>query len=148
MASAVKKDASKEIASPFGDLTRMFEQFKVPGIDMSSVVDARRKDIEALVAANKAAYEAMLALARTQTDMVTQAMHGMQESAKTLAGGGVGMPDPAKQAEAARDTWQKMLADMKVLAEMARKAQTDAVASMTERATQSMKEIEHMVHPK
>ena len=50
--------------NPFGDVKKMIEQFKVPGINMTPIVDARRKDIEVLVAANKAAYESMAALAR------------------------------------------------------------------------------------
>jgi len=39
---------------------------------MNSFIDARRKDVEALVAANKIAYEALQALAHTQSDMLTQ----------------------------------------------------------------------------
>ncbi len=148
MAKDMKKDAITEISNPFGDLTKMLEQFKVPGVDMSSIIDARRKDIEALVEANKAAYEAMQALGRKQTDMLTEAMRGIQEAAKGLATGGVGVADPTKQVEMARKACQKVLADMKDLAEMACKAQTDAVASMTQRATQNMQEIKQMVLPK
>lgn len=133
-------------ANPFGDLTKMIEQFKVPGIDMSSIVDARRKDIEALVQANKAAYEAMQALARKQTEMLTQAMQGIQEAAKGAAGG-VGLADPAKQAELARKAYTKALADMKDLADIARKSQTDAMASITKRATEHMQEIRKMMQP-
>ena len=57
---------------PFGDLTKMLEQFKVPGVDMSSLVDARRKDIEALVPANKTVYEGMQALAQKQSEMLNR----------------------------------------------------------------------------
>jgi phasin family protein len=145
MAKDMKKDATMENSNPFGDLTKMLEQFKVPGVDMSSIIDARRKDIEALVEANKAAYEAMQALARKQTDMLTQAMQGIQEAAKGMANGGVGVAEPAKQAEVARNACQKVLADMKDLAEMARKSQADTVASMTRRATQNMQEIKQMM---
>jgi hypothetical protein len=45
----------------------------MPGVDTNSFVDARRKDVEALVAANKIAYEALQALASTQADTLTQA---------------------------------------------------------------------------
>jgi hypothetical protein len=113
MATATKIDAGNMGSNPFGDLTTMLEQFKVPGADMSSFIEARRKDVQALVEANKAAYEAMQALARTQSDMLAQAMQGIQESAKGLTSGNAGMPDAAKQAEGARDAWQKMLADIR-----------------------------------
>jgi phasin family protein len=146
MAKDMKQDRNTGLVSPFGDLTRMLEQFKVPGMDMSSFVEARRKDVEAVVEANRNAYEAMQALARTQTEMLTQAMQGMQEAAKGAAGGVA--PDPVKQAELAGKAWHKMLADMKTLAEMAQKSQADAVAGMTQRAAEHMKEVQHMAQPK
>lgn len=148
MAKDMKTGASTVSSNPFGDLTTMLEQFKVPGADMSSFIEARRKDVKALVEANQAAYEAMQALARTQTEMLTQAMQSMQESAKGMAGGRAGMPDPVKQAELARDAWQKMLANMKTLAEMAQKSQAEAVAGLTARAKENMAQAQHMLHPK
>jgi phasin family protein len=148
MAKDMKTDTSTAGTNPFGDLTTMLEQFKVPGVDMTSFIAARRKDVEALVQANKTAYEAMQALARTQSDMLTQAMQGMQESTKGLSSGKAGMPDATKQAEAARNAWQKMLADMKTLAEMAHKSQVDAVAGLTGRAKENMEEVKQMLAPK
>lgn len=147
MTKDMKTDANAS-ANPFGDLTTVLEQFKIPGVDMSSFIEARRKDVQALVDANKAAYDAMQALARTQADMLTQAMQGVQESAKGLAAGKPVVPDMAKQAEAGRDAWQKMLADMKTLAEMAHKSQVDAVASLTARAKENMDEVQKMLLPK
>lgn len=133
-------------ANPFGDLTKMIEQFKVPGVDMSAIVEARRKDIEALVEANQAAYASMQALARKQTEMLTQAMQSIQDAAKGVAGG-VGLGDPAKQAELARNAYQKALADMRDLAEIARKSQADAMARITARGTEQMQEIRKMMQP-
>jgi phasin family protein len=145
MTQHTKTDTANMGSNPFGDLSTMLEQFKVPGVDMSSFIEARRKDVQALVEANQAAYQAMQALARTQSDMLTQAMQGIQDSAKGLTGR---KPDAAKQAEGARDAWQKMLADMKTLAEMAHKSQVDAVASLTGRAKENMAEAQRVLVPK
>ena len=57
--------------NPFGDFTKMIQQFKVPGFDVAPIIESRRKDMEALVQANKAAYEGMQALARKQTEILT-----------------------------------------------------------------------------
>ena len=96
-----KKDTPAEAFNPFLDLTRKFEQFKLPGVDMPSFVDARRKDVEALVTANKMAYETLLALGRAQADMLTQTLHGMQESAKAMMTGGMSGAETAKHIGAA-----------------------------------------------
>ena len=151
MAADTKRDRTADF-NPFRDLTNTFEQFKLPGVDMTSFVDARRKDVEALVAANKIAYEALQALARTQSDMLAQAMQGMQESAKgMLARGETGAAkaaDMAKHAESAQNAWQKMLADMQALAEMVQKAQKDAMAGLTVRATENLSAMKGLTHTK
>ena len=143
MSKNTANDSTATGANPFGDFGKMFEQFKVPGVDMSAIADARRKDIEALVDANKAVYEGMQALASKQAEILKQAMEGIQGAA-----GSTGMGDPAKQAELARKAFEKTLSDMKELAEIARKSQADALASITQRATQNMQEVQKMMQPK
>ena len=137
-----------ETNNPFADVGRMIQQFKVPGLDMAPIIESRRKDMEALVEANKATYDAMQALARKQTEILSQAMQRIQDSAKAMAVGGAGATAPAKQTELARDAYQKALADMKELAEMARKSQVDAMAIITQRATQSLEEMKKLMQPR
>lgn len=141
MAASSRKDNTAEDFKPFLDLTRKFEQFKMPGLDMSSFVDARPKDVEALVTANKMAYEALQALGRAQADMLTQTLHGMQESAKAMMAGGMSGADTARHTEAAQKAWQKMVADMTQLAEVMRKSQVIAMAALTERAQENLRSI-------
>jgi hypothetical protein len=148
MAVDSKRDTPTGDFNPFRDLTKTLEQFKVPGVDMSAFVAARRKDVEALTAANKTALEALQDLGRTQTEMLTHAMKGMQESAEGMLREGVKGVDTTKQAEAARVAWQKMLADIKELAEFARKAQAQAVAGLTETAAENTKLIKNLAHVK
>ena len=134
--------------NPFADLTNMLEQFKIPGLDMAPIVEARRKDMEALVEANKSTFESMQAMARKQTEILTQTMQALQESAKGMVGSGAAKPDLAKQAELARNAYEKALADMKDLGEMARKSQTDAMAAITQRAARSLQEMKKLTQPK
>jgi phasin family protein len=142
MAADSRKESTAADLNPFLNLTRTLERFKLPGVDMTSFVDARRKDVDALAAANKVTYEALQALAHTQTDMLTQALQGMQEFAKGMLAsgehGGLKAADMAKHTESAQKAWQKMLADMQALAGMVQKAQADAMAGLTERAKENL----------
>ena len=147
MAADPKRDTAADF-NPFRNLTKAFEQFKMPGMDTNSFVDARRKDVEALVAANKITYEALQALASTQADMLTQAMQGMQASAKGAMAGTTQGGDMTQHAEAAQKAWQKMLADMKQLAEIVQKAQVEAMAGLIERAKESVGEMKGLAHTK
>ncbi|NYT66181.1 TIGR01841 family phasin [Alcaligenaceae bacterium] len=128
-------------ANPFADLTRMFDQFKVPGMDMAALTQARQQDIAALVQANQAVYEGMQALANKQAEMLRQAVQDIQG----VAAGGV---DTTKQTELIRKAYEKTLSDMTELAEIARKSQADAMASISQRATQHMAEMKKMMQPK
>jgi phasin family protein len=133
--------------NPFSDVAKFMEQFKMPGIDMPAIIEARRNDIQAVVDANKAAFESMQAMGRKQSEMFTQTMQTIQEAAKN-AGQGVGMADPAKQTEMVRKACEMALADMKELAEMARKSQADTMAHITARATEHMNDIKKLMQPK
>ena len=130
------------------DLAKIFEQFKIPGIDMAPIIESRKKDMQALVEANKGAYESMQALAQKQTQILSQAMQGIQASARELATGKPRMPDYAKQAEIARSAYQKALADMTALAEMTRNAQVDAMAVISQRANEGMQEMMKLMQKK
>jgi phasin family protein len=133
-----------DLSAAFGDLTKMFEQFKLPGVDTAEIEAARRKDVEALVQANKAAFEGMQALAKKQADMLRQAMEDIQAAVKGAAGG-VGVGDPGKQGELARKAYEKVQGDMKDLAEIARKSQADAMAKITQRGTENLEEVKKMM---
>ena len=126
---------------PFGDMKNMLEQLKLPGIDMAAILESRRKDVEALVEANKSAYEAMQAIARKQTEMMAESVQVMQEAAK-------GAADPGKQTEAVRSAFEKTIADMKELAEMASRSQSDAMIHITQRAAEHMEEIKKLMRPR
>jgi phasin family protein len=142
------KSTATTPVNPFGDLTKMIEQFKLPGVDMSAIVESRRKDMDALMAANKATLESMQDLAKKQAEIFAQAMQTAHDSIQSLAKGGVGAPDPVKQAEVARLAYEKAVAGMSELAQMAKKAQSDAMASITARAQQSVEEMKRAVQPK
>ena len=141
---ATKKDSAMDMSNAFGDLTKMIEQFKLPGVDTAEIVAARRKDIDALVQANQAAYEGMRALSNKQAEMLKQAMQDIQAAVEGAAGG-AGIGDPAKQGELARKAYERVLGDMKDLAEIARKSQADAMATITQRGTQNLEDVKKML---
>ncbi len=141
---ATKNANPMDMTNAFGDLSKMFEQFKLPGVDTAEIEAARRRDVEALVQANQAAYEGMQALAKKQTDMLRQAMEDIQAAVKG-ATGGAGVGDPGKQGELARKAYEKVQGDMKDLAEIARKSQADAMAKITQRGTEHLDEVKKML---
>jgi phasin family protein len=58
---------------------------------------------------------------------------------------GIGAGDPAKQGELARKAYEKVLGDMKDLAEIARESQTEAMAKITQRGTEHLDEVKKLM---
>jgi phasin family protein len=140
-------ETAAQWTNPFGDLTTMFEQIKVPGVDMAAIIEARRKDIDTLFEANKAIYEGVRALANKQAEMLSHAVQSIQDGAKGAAGN-TSTWDPTKHAELVRKACGKAMADMQDLAEIARKSQAVAMTAINERVTQHAQEIKKMMQPK
>ncbi|MCV2350310.1 TIGR01841 family phasin [Paucibacter sp. Y2R2-4] len=126
----------------FSELTQVFEQFKLPAVNTSLFIDSRRKDVESMVAANKITYEALQTLAKTQTELLTLAMQGLQSSAKGVSSNGSLSAGANKLTEVAPKAWQQMMADMTQLAEKMHKAQLDVLSGLSERAKESLSEMQ------
>lgn len=143
-----KTTAAFDTTNPFGNLDKLLEQFKVPGVDVGAIVESRRKDMEAVITANQATAAAMQEIAKKQVEILAQAFKAAQESAQKLAEGVGGVVDPVKQAELTRAAYEKAIADIKEVAEIAQKAQATAMSGITARAQQSAKELNMLLQPK
>src|SRR5665647_3174926 len=73
--------------SPFGefgkmpnfDFTKLMKDFKLPGVDLATIMDREKKNIEALTEANRVAFEGWQALVHRQAEI-------LQESIKQAVG--------------------------------------------------------------
>ena len=144
----MSKATTPDFTNPFGNLDELVKQFKVPGVDVNAIIESRRKDMDAVIAANQATAAAMQQVAMKQTEILTQALQAAQESAQALAKGVGGAIDPMKQADLTRKAYEKALADMKEVGEIAQKAQTTAMSGITARAQQSVQEMTKLMQPK
>ena len=132
---------------PFGDIAQMLQQFKVPGVDLGALMDARRKDIEALAEANRQAFEGMQAIARRQAEILQQTMGEWQESAQKLAGKDLGA-SAAQQTEMAKAAFEKALSNMREMAEMATKSQSQAFETVNKRFQENLADLRKLMQGK
>ena len=124
------------------DMTKMLGDVKIPGFDMDAIMAAQRKNIEALTAANQAAVQGMQAVAQRQAEILSQAMNEVSSIAQQLAGSASNPQEmTTKQAELARKAFEQALANMRELAEMVSKSNTEAFAIINKRVTESLQEL-------
>ena len=138
-------DFSKFDLSKF-DMTKMLGDVKIPGFDMEAIMGAQRKNIEALTAANQTAVQGMQAVAQRQAEILSQAMNEVSSIAQQLAGNASNPQEmTTKQAELARKGFEQALSNMRELAEMVSKSNTDAFAIINKRVTESLQELKGLV---
>jgi phasin family protein len=120
--------------TPFLDFTKLMSQFRLPGVDFAALVDRERKNIEALAKANRIAFEGWQRLVRRQAEMLQETMkkvvaNASQEDAKK------------KRADLAKEGFEKALANMRELAEMATKSQKEAFEVVRKRIEENVEGI-------
>jgi phasin family protein len=143
----MSNDAEPKATEQFAHFTKILEQFKVPGIDMRSLIEARRNDIAALIQANKVAYEGMQELVRKQTEILRVTMEEIQTTAKETVKGSETAALVGKPKEILEQAVQKALANMRELAELAIRTQTEAFTIISNRVTQDVEDVKRLVKP-
>ena len=123
----------------------MFQQYKLPGLDMPEVLEARRKDVEALAEANQVAFGGIQAIKGKQLDILRRAMANFQTITHQLAA------SPEKPAVNPTDVIQKALhsalADMQDVAQKTQQAHTQAYAVVSKRMDEAVEELKTSLEP-
>ena len=135
------KTAPQQLMSEF---TKLFEQFKLPGIDFNAVLESRRKDIDALAAANRTALEGAQSLAQKQIDVLRTTIDEVQSMLKRSKDGAT----PAAARDLVNQAVQRAFTSMRELADVAYKSQSEAVAVVSRRVQENIEELKTLVHAK
>ena len=128
------------------DITKMIEQFKLPGVDMPALIAARQKDIEALTQVNKIAYESLQAMAQKQTDLLKTTLEELQSAAQKMAA--KPMESVTHETQLVQHTLEKAFGYMHELAELTRKSQAEALDVINKRVKQNVEELKGLVQSK
>ena len=133
--------AEQQSNNPWPDLGELLKQFQIPGLDLGKWADSQRENIKALQAANQAAVQGWQNLMTRQAEQLRESLEAWQQAIGASAKG-----DPAavaqKQLEMGQQAFEKALANMRELAEIAAKAQSDAADIIRKRFEESLKELQ------
>lgn len=125
----------------FADLKKWAGQFQVPGMDMQSLMENQRKNLEAITRANRVAVEGAQALAQRQLEILRTTMEEASRVMGELAASGTPEERMAKQADLVRDAFERAVANMRELAEIGAKSNTEALDLINKRISESLDEI-------
>ena len=119
---------TKHLKNPFAGLNQLLERANLTGFDAAGIVEARRKDIEAVLEANRIVYAGAQALAQKQLEILRATMTAARGAVSQGTFSGSPMEIANRQRELMTKAFQMSLAHMRDLAEIVRKAQADAFA--------------------
>ena len=142
--AATGTGAAKTGAKLFGDLGKLAEKIKLPGVDIAAIVDSQRKDMEALAEANKQAYEGIKALAQRRNEILQEALVEWQEAMRDATG----KDALAKNAERAKRGVQQAIANFKELADMEAKSRSKAWKVVQDRFQENLANLQKLLQPK
>jgi phasin family protein len=127
------------------DVTKMIGELKLPGVDLEKVASAQRKNVEALTSANQLATEGFQAIARRQTEIMRQTLEEAGKSMRDLMAHSAPEDRMVKQTELAKTAFEAALSNMRELAEMVTKANSEAFDVINRRVAESLDELKDMI---
>ena len=126
------------------EFSKMLKQYNLPGVDMDALMASQKKNMEALTQANRVALEGMQAVAKRQAEILQETMNEASKAVDVLSKAGSPSEVAAKQAELAKDAFERALSNMRELAEMVAKSNQEATSTINSRISATLDEIKDM----
>lgn len=141
-----KKDAKPEAAPipGFDDFQKLIGSFKLPGFDVSALIDWQRKDLEALAEANRKAYEGIQALFEKRNEIVQETLAQWQAAMNDATG----KDAMSKQAENAKQGMEQAMTNFRELVDLEAKARNDAWKVVQDRVQENLSNLQKLLLPK
>jgi phasin family protein len=142
--------ANGAFKNPFADFdfTKIAGEFKLPTINVETIVEATRKNFAALTSANTAAVESIKAIGQRQGDMVRAAMEDFSKHGSEVLAAATVEEKAAKQIEFAKKSYEAVIANTKELASLYSKGQTEAFEALSQRVAELADEVKAAIAKK
>lgn len=139
------ESAQFDLTKLFPDMSQFMGEFKTPNVDFEPLMATQRKNLEALAAANRMAIEATQAVFKRQTDVMRQTLEQIAAAGRDVASPGSMPEKAAKQTELAKDQFERTVVNMREIAEMVTRSNTEAAELLNKRFVQSFDEFREML---
>lgn len=132
--------------NPQAEFMRLLAGFRMPEtLSFEALAAAQRRNIEALSAANRMALEGAQAVAKRHMEIMQQSMTEMTDAMRALASADAPQDKAAKQADLAKTTYERAVANMTEMSDLIQKSNAEAVGVLNQRFTEAMEEVKGMM---
>ena len=142
--------ANTAFKNPFADFdfSKMAGEFKLPTVNVESMVETGRKNFAAMTTASTTAVESMKAIAQRQGDMIRSAMEDLSKYGSDVMSAGTMEEKATKQIDFAKKSYEAAIANTKELTDLYVKGQAEALVTINERITALSDEVKAAIAKK
>jgi phasin family protein len=127
------------------DISKLMKEFKIPGINIDTMMQSQKKNIEALTEANRIAIEGMQMVTRRQSDILRQTMEETATMMNEIMGTSPPEEKLIKQTEMVKMAFESALVNMKSLSDMVAKSNDEVAKVISKRVSENIEELKTMV---
>jgi phasin family protein len=135
MAKAPEHETFMDMFSKLG------QDLKLPGVDVQSILDHNRKNLEALQKSASATAEGASALMARQREMLQEALREITGMAQNFHPSGNPQEMVSRQAEFARKSFETAVKNAGEMAEIVKKSGSESIEILRQRIRESMREV-------
>ena len=140
MTKSAKKAKSTAGAKP-ADLSAFIKSMSSSMIDIDAVTDIQRKNMEAVLEANRKAAEGYQSVFQRQVEILQQAIEDSTGALKEQIKSAQTNPSPEKHVAQARSNVEAAIDNMRELMDMAQKTNARSLKIVQDRITKSIEEL-------
>jgi phasin family protein len=127
------------------DLMQMAKDFRLPEVDSTAIIEAQKRNMDALVEANRAAAAGYQDLFARQLAIFEETMGEARRMLDGIDATRIDAETARSRTELAKAAFARALENMKSLAESAQKANSDAAGIVAERVRASIAELQDLL---
>jgi phasin family protein len=123
------------------EFQNMLKQYKLPGVDIEALVASQKKNVEAVISANRIAVEGMQTIAKRQAEVFQESMKEAQQAISSMTKAASPQDLAAKQTDLMKTAFEKSVATMREMAEIMTRSSQEATKTINARITATLEEI-------
>jgi len=142
--------ANSAFKNPFTDFdfAKIAGEFKLPNVNVESLVEAGRKNFAAMTTASTSAVESIKTIAQRQGDMLRAAMEDFSKHGSEVLAAATVEEKAAKQIDFVKKSYDTAIANTKELADLYAKGQTEAFEALSARVAELTEEVKAAIAKK
>lgn len=145
-AQTAGRNMNEMTAKAMGEFTRMFSEMKVPMMpDMDALMQAHRRNLETLSAANRVAMEGAQAVARRNMEILQQTMSELTDGLRAMAAGESPQAKAAQQADLIKASYERAVANLHEIGDLLQRSNGEALSLLNKRFAESMEEVKTLL---